>query len=84
MHPIVDRQSDPPVMLFVLFILVEICIIHVRPVLTDIYLFRLIVADIIPLSVANAQLLNTIARSLGLRDYYQVGLWNFCEGYPNE
>jgi hypothetical protein len=27
---------------------------------------------------------NSLARSLGLHDFYQVGLWNFCEGYNNE
>lgn len=29
-------------------------------------------------------LLNSIARSLGLHDFYLVGLWNFCEGYTDE
>ncbi len=70
--------------IIIFLILVEIGNTHIRPVLTDIYFFRLVVADIIPVSVTNAQLLNTIARSLGLHDFYQVGLWNFCEGYQNE
>ncbi|KAH7356742.1 SUR7/PalI family-domain-containing protein [Rhexocercosporidium sp. MPI-PUGE-AT-0058] len=29
-------------------------------------------------------LVNSLARSLGLHDFYQVGLWNFCEGYNDE
>lgn len=32
----------------------------------------------------NSRLLNSVARSLGLHDFYQVGLWNFCEGYNDE
>ncbi|KAK1593153.1 SUR7 protein [Colletotrichum navitas] len=55
-----------------------------KPVLTEIYFFKLDVSDIIPLSSANAALLNSVARSLGLHDFYQVGLWNFCEGYNDE
>jgi len=68
----------------IMLILVLIGNTHIRPVLTDIYFFQLDVSDIIPLSVQNAQLLNSIARSLGLHDFYQVGLWNFCEGYRDE
>lgn len=55
-----------------------------RPVLKDTYFFKLNLADIIPTSVANANLINSIARSIGLHDFYQAGLWNFCEGYLNE
>ncbi|PHH90705.1 hypothetical protein CDD83_2892 [Cordyceps sp. RAO-2017] len=53
-------------------------------VLTDIYFFKLDVSQIIPIAVSNSNLLNSVARSLGLHDFYQVGLWNFCEGYNNE
>ena len=52
--------------------------------LNDIYFFKLDVSQIIPIAVANSQLLNSVARSLGLHDFYQVGLWNFCEGYNGE
>jgi len=31
--------------------------------------------------MAEFKFLNSIARSLGLHDFYQVGLWNYCEGY---
>ncbi|KAH6631116.1 SUR7/PalI family-domain-containing protein [Chaetomium sp. MPI-SDFR-AT-0129] len=52
-----------------------------QPVLRGIYFFKLDLADIIPTSVPNASLINSIAQSIGLHDFYQVGLWNFCEGY---
>lgn len=54
-----------------------------RAVLNSIYFFKLDLADIIPMSVPNAALINSIAQSIGLHDFYQVGLWNFCEGYEN-
>jgi len=69
---------------FVFLILVLIANTHPsRPVLHTIYFFKLNLADIIPMSVPNASLINSIAQSIGLHDFYQVGLWNFCEGYLN-
>lgn len=53
-------------------------------ILGEIYFFRLSLADIIPTSIENAQLINSIARGIGLHDFYQPGLWNFCEGYNDE
>jgi len=50
----------------------------------NIYFFQLELSNIIPLDAPNAVLLNSVARSLGLHDFYQVGLWNFCEGYNDE
>lgn len=50
----------------------------------NIYFIRLNLANIVPDSVPDASIVNTIARTLGLHDFYQVGLWNFCEGYNNE
>jgi SUR7/PalI family len=32
----------------------------------------------------NAVLISSVARSIGLHDFYQVGLWNFCKGYNNQ
>ncbi|KAJ4401175.1 hypothetical protein N0V85_005587 [Neurospora sp. IMI 360204] len=55
-----------------------------KPVLRNVYFYKLDLADIIPASVPNAQLINSIAQSIGLHDFYQVGLWNFCEGYLSE
>ncbi|KAM7217844.1 SUR7/PalI family domain containing protein [Rhypophila decipiens] len=54
------------------------------PVLKDVYFYKLDLTDIIPTSVPNAQLINSIAQSIGLHDFYQVGLWNFCEGYQGQ
>ncbi|MCJ1225108.1 hypothetical protein MMC12_001757 [Toensbergia leucococca] len=54
-----------------------------HPVVPSIYFLKLDLSHIIPASVPNAVLINSIARTLGLHDFYQVGLWNFCEGYDN-
>lgn len=45
------------------------------------YFIRLNLTNIVPTSVPNSGLINSIAQTLGLHDFYQVGLWNFCEGY---
>ncbi|KAK0635592.1 SUR7/PalI family-domain-containing protein [Bombardia bombarda] len=68
---------------FVFLILVLIGNTSNKSVLNDLYFFKLNLADIIPTSVPNASLINSIAQSIGLHDFYQVGLWNFCEGYGN-
>ncbi|KAK3327742.1 SUR7/PalI family-domain-containing protein [Cercophora scortea] len=68
---------------FVFLILILIGNTYNKPVLNDIYFFKLDLADIIPTSVENASLINSIAQTIGLHDFYQVGLWNFCEGYQD-
>ncbi|KAL7942147.1 SUR7/PalI family domain-containing protein [Trichoderma barbatum] len=65
-------------------ILVLIGNTHQTPILEDIFFFKLDVSHIIPISVENSNLLNSVARSLGLHDFYQVGVWNYCEGYNDE
>ncbi|CAG8886012.1 unnamed protein product [Penicillium egyptiacum] len=55
-----------------------------RPVLRSTYFLYLDLANIIPVSIPNAVLINSIAQSIGLHDFYQVGLWNFCEGYNGQ
>lgn len=55
-----------------------------KPILRDTYFMYLDLSNIIPMSVPNPVLVDTIARSIGLHDFYQVGLWNFCEGYNNQ
>lgn len=55
-----------------------------RRVVGSIWFLKLDLANIIPQSVPNAVLINSIARTLGLHDFYQVGLWNFCEGYGDQ
>ncbi|KAK0666300.1 SUR7/PalI family-domain-containing protein [Cercophora samala] len=69
---------------WVFLVLVLIGNTYPKAVISDIYFFRLDLSDIIPLSVPNARLINSIAQSIGLHDFYQVGLWNFCEGFINE
>jgi hypothetical protein len=62
-------------------ILVQIGNITNKPVVRDTYFIRINLANIIPQSVPNSNLINSIARTIGLHDFYQVGLWGFCEGY---
>ena len=52
---------------------------------SHIYFFKLDLSDIIIQALPPGQLVltNSIARTLGLHDFYQVGLWNFCEGYKD-
>lgn len=52
--------------------------------LTNIYFINLDLSEIVPISVPDATLINSIARTLGLHDFYRVGLWGFCEGYNGE
>lgn len=68
----------------VFLILVEIGTINNKPVIRDTYFLKIDLANIIPASVPNAVFINSIAQSIGLHDFYQVGLWNFCEGYVGE
>ncbi|KAL1296864.1 hypothetical protein AAFC00_004481 [Neodothiora populina] len=49
--------------------------------LTSIYFINVDLSDIFPVSVPNAAIVNSIAQTIGLHDFYRVGLWNFCEGY---
>lgn len=46
---------------------------HINSTLNKIYLFKLDVSHVIPISVNNSQLLNSVARSLGLHDFYTPG-----------
>lgn len=49
------------------------------------YFYKLDLANVLAKSAPSGLTLqNSIARTLGLHDYYQVGLWNFCEGYRDE
>ncbi len=68
----------------VFLILVEVGNISpTLPVVGTIYFLKLDLSHIVASSVPNAFLINSIARTLGLHDFYQVGLWNFCEGYSS-
>lgn len=68
----------------IFLILVEIGGIHNRDLIRDWYFIKIDVSNIIPASIPNFALINTIAQTLGLHDFYQVGLWGFCEGYVGE
>ncbi|KAI5861280.1 SUR7/PalI family-domain-containing protein [Durotheca rogersii] len=69
----------------VLLILVEVGNTHISNVQSDIFFFKLDLSDILPQSAPTSLTLqNSIARTLGLHDFYQVGLWNFCEGYDTD
>lgn len=66
---------------WVFLLLVLIGNVSNRPQLRSTYFLKINLANIIPLSVPNAVLINSIARTIGLHDFYQVGLWGYCEGY---
>ncbi|PMD56776.1 uncharacterized protein K444DRAFT_615190 [Hyaloscypha bicolor E] len=68
----------------IFLILVEIGNINDKAVIRNTYFFTLNLTNIIPSSAGDITLVNSLARSLGLHDFYQVGLWNFCEGYNDE
>lgn len=65
----------------VFLILVEIGNTSNKPVLRSLWFISLNLSNVVPSSVPLSAFLNTVARTLGLHDFYQVGLWNFCEGY---
>jgi hypothetical protein len=68
----------------IFLILVEIAGVQNKKIIRNWYFIRFDFSNVVPSSVPNFQLLNTIAQTLGLHDFYQVGLWSFCEGYKNE
>lgn len=70
---------------FIFLILVITGNTHNKLLIRSTYFLKLDLAQIIPASTPRDILLvNSLARSLGLHDFYQVGIWNFCEGYNNE
>lgn len=50
----------------------------------NIYFINLDLSNIVPETVPDANIVNSIAQTLGLHDFYRVGLWGFCEGYENQ
>ncbi|KAI9729886.1 MAG: hypothetical protein M1818_008326 [Claussenomyces sp. TS43310] len=65
----------------IFLILVIIGNISDKAVIRDTWFFQLNLSNIFPSDVPGNILINSIARSVGLHDFYRVGLWNFCEGY---
>ncbi|KAI7574899.1 integral membrane protein-like protein, partial [Hortaea werneckii] len=68
----------------VFLILVEVGDTAEGDVRSQIYFIRLNLANVVPLSYPDAQILNSIARTIGLHDFYHFGLWGFCEGYNGQ
>lgn len=70
----------------IFIILVELGSVYAdhRHITGSIYFLKLDVSHVIPQAVPQARLINSIAQTLGLHDFYQVGLWNYCEGYGND
>jgi len=68
----------------VFIILVEVGNTQVGNIVNKIYFLKIDVSDIIPVSVPDATLINSIAQTLGLHDFYTVGLWGFCQGYNGQ
>ncbi|EKV15416.1 Actin cortical patch SUR7/pH-response regulator PalI [Penicillium digitatum] len=69
---------------WIFLVLVVIGNTYNRPVIRSTYFLYLDLSNVIPVSIPNAVLINSIAQSIGLHDFYQVGLWNFCEGYNGQ
>ena len=68
----------------IFLILVEVGNIGDRAVSRDTYFITIDLSHIVPVSVPNSLLINSIAQTLGLNDYYRVGLWNYCAGNVGE
>ncbi|KAL9078065.1 MAG: hypothetical protein Q9157_003004 [Trypethelium eluteriae] len=64
----------------IFLILVEVGNTSVGSVKNKIYFLNLNLSNIVPSSVPNAVLINNVAQTIGLHDFYTVGLWGFCEG----
>ena len=68
----------------IFLILVEVGNIGDRAVSRNTYFITIDLSHIVPVSVPNSLLINSIAQTLGLNDYYNVGLWNYCAGNIGE
>ncbi|KAI1809543.1 SUR7/PalI family-domain-containing protein [Poronia punctata] len=69
----------------VFLILVEIGNTRGSSILRNIYFFKLDLSHVLAQSASTSLSLQaSVARTLGLHDFYQVGLWNFCEGYETD
>jgi len=69
----------------VFLILVQIGGIRNKNILNDWFLFKVDLSHIRITSFSGQPVFtNSLAQTIGLHDFYQVGLWNWCEGYDNE
>ncbi|OBT65269.1 hypothetical protein VE03_04654 [Pseudogymnoascus sp. 23342-1-I1] len=72
---------------FIFLILILTAQTSLKPVLKSTWFIKIDLSNILVRSTTPGSefpLLNSIARSLGLHDFYLVGLWNYCEGYNDE
>lgn len=68
----------------VFLILIQIGNVSNMHVLGELYFFKIDVSHLVPSNVQNAKAMNNVLHQSGLKDFYQIGLWNFCEGYNNQ
>jgi len=68
----------------VFLILVQIGNLSNKHVLGDLYFFKIDVSNIVVTGLRQQKPGNTLAKQAGLHDFYQVGMWNFCEGYNDQ
>lgn len=68
----------------IFLILVEIGCTGTGSIKTSIYFININLTNIFPESVPDAAIINSIAQTIGLHDFYRVGLWGFCEGYNGQ
>ena len=65
---------------FIFLILVQTGNTAVTKHVGSVYFFKLDLSKVVPDSAPDAKRIMEIAHRLGVHDFYQVGLWNFCEG----
>lgn len=68
----------------VFLILAIIGNINNDPVIRSTYFLNVNISDIILQSVPDVAFVNSIAETVGLHDFYQVGMWSYCEGYNGQ
>ena len=72
------------VVTLIFLILVQIGNLSNQHVLGDLYFFKIDVTNIVVTGLRNQKPGNTLAKQAGLHDFYQVGMWNFCEGFNDQ
>ncbi|KAG9675808.1 integral membrane protein-like protein, partial [Aureobasidium melanogenum] len=68
----------------IFMILVEVGCTGTGSVKSSIYFININLTNVFPESVPDSAIINSIAQTIGLHDFYHVGLWGFCEGYNGQ
>jgi hypothetical protein len=68
----------------IFLILVEVGSTGTGSVKASIYFININLTNIFPESVPDAAIINSIAQTIGLHDFYRVGLWGYCQGYNGQ